>query len=200
MPDYIPHTDDGLKTWLQKRKVKLPLHAAALGLTPAQVAARQADCNAIIAEIDNVAQKRAALAPAVAAKEATKLAAIRLQTRQEKVAAGYTPAIGQDLDIVGEETDENLAQSRPDLKGQAYEGYVRLRFKKGGWDGVNLYTRLEGQTAWQFLAHDTNSPYDDQRPLSVPNQPETREYIAIGVVDDVEVGLPSEVVQVVYAG
>jgi hypothetical protein len=203
MKDYIPRTDDSLKTWLQNRKVKLPLHAAALGLSAAQVTARQADCDAIIIEIDNVAQKRAALAAAVAAKEAAKeakLAAIRLQSRQDKVANGYTDAIGEDLDIVGEDAGEDLAQAQPELTGQAYAGYVRLRFKKGGWDGVNIYTRIEGQATWQFLARDTNSPYDDQRPLATANQPETREYMAIGVLDDTEIGQPSEVVQVVYGG
>ena len=79
-------------------------------------------------------------------------------------------------------------------------GHVRLKFTKGSSDGVNLYTRLRGQSAWTFLARDTNSPYDDHRPLTAPGVPETREYQAYGVLKDDQIGQPSTIVSVTFGG
>jgi hypothetical protein len=46
----------------------------------------------------------------------------------------------------------------------------------------------------------TQIPYYDESPLAVPNTPEVREYMARGVVDDEEVGEPSENKEIVFAG
>ena len=42
--------------------------------------------------------------------------------------------------------------------------------------------------------------YYDETPLTVANTPEVREYMAICVVDDEEIGQMSEIKEVVYAG
>ena len=59
---------------------------------------------------------------------------------------------------------------------------------------------VKGQTAWTFLGRDTVSPYIDTRPLAQPNTPETREYMARGVIADAEVGVDSDIVVLVYGG
>ncbi len=41
---------------------------------------------------------------------------------------------------------------------------------------------------------------DDDSPLAQPGTPETREYQAIGVLADKEVGQPSDIVSVLYGG
>ena len=43
-------------------------------------------------------------------------------------------------------------------------------------------------------------PAYDEPPIAVANTPEVREYMAIGVVKDEEIGQPSEIKEVVYAG
>ena len=43
-------------------------------------------------------------------------------------------------------------------------------------------------------------PYYDETPLAVAHTPEVREYMAIGVVNDEEIGEMSEIKEVVYAG
>lgn len=53
------------------------------------------------------------------------------------------------------------------------------------------------ETAPTFLARDTSSPYVDNRPLLVANQPETRTYTAFYVLHDEEIGLVSDAVSVV---
>ncbi len=64
---------------------------------------------------------------------------------------------------------------------------------------MNIYARPTGTSQWQYLARDNNSPYDDERPLA-NGQPEMREYMAIGVVGDEEVGQPSDIISVVFGG
>jgi hypothetical protein len=44
------------------------------------------------------------------------------------------------------------------------------------------------------------SPKYDEAPLAVANTPEVREYMALGIIDDEEIGQPSEIKEVVYAG
>ncbi len=60
--------------------------------------------------------------------------------------------------------------------------------------------RLKAQTTWKKLSFDTNSPYDDHTELAVAGGAEVREYRAIGVVNDEEIGQPSDIVSVTFAG
>ena len=43
-------------------------------------------------------------------------------------------------------------------------------------------------------------PFDDQTPLKTSGVPEVREYTAQGVIGDDEVGQPSDIVSVTFAG
>jgi hypothetical protein len=53
---------------------------------------------------------------------------------------------------------------------------------------------------WKFLSRDTNSPYNDHTPLTTPGVPEVREYQAYGVLNDVQIGLASDIVSVTFGG
>ena len=86
------------------------------------------------------------------------------------------------------------------LTAEMFAGFVRLKFKKAGTDGVNIYHRKKRDATWHFLARDTKSPYDDHIVLVTPGQPEHWEYRAYGVIDDSEIGQPSDIVEVVFGG
>ncbi len=47
---------------------------------------------------------------------------------------------------------------------------------------------------------DTYSPYIDGRPLAQANVPETREYMLRGIMQDVEIGLDSDIQSITWAG
>jgi len=47
---------------------------------------------------------------------------------------------------------------------------------------------------------DNFPPYDDTRALANPNVPEVREYMVRPVINDVEIGLPSDIVSAVFGG
>jgi hypothetical protein len=203
MPDYIPQSEGELIVWLANYQTKLTTHGPTCGLTAPQVTALTTSCNTVTANITAVEAAKAALKNTVETKDASKLtdlASIRSANNQMKANPNYTDAIGDDLGIKASASAMDEASVKPKLSGDAFPGYVRLKFTKKGLDGVNIYTRLKGQNTWVFLARDTNSPYDDNRALAQAGVPETREYMCIGVISDTEVGQASDIVSVVYGG
>ena len=95
-----------------------------------------------------------------------------------KLNAAYTEAIGTDLGIVGSEDDPSTHPVPKFilemLQGSACQ-CVRLKFFKYLHMGVYIESR-RGVGPWEFLAIDTEAPYDDDRPLLVAGTPEVREY------------------------
>lgn len=94
-----------------------------------------------------------------------------------KTSTNFTEAIGTDLGIVGSE--DTSAKTCPKFDAKLEQGSgcqcVKLRFAKYGHMGVHIEGR-RGTGTWEFLAIDTESPYEDERPLLVAGQPEVREY------------------------
>jgi hypothetical protein len=91
--------------------------------------------------------------------------------------AGYTDSIGDDLKIVGAEdaSDHPTPKVFLSLEHGDAGPFVRIRFFKYTHMGVVIESR-RGAGAWEFLAIDTESPYDDLRALLVAGQTEAREY------------------------
>ena len=117
--------------------------------------------------------------------------------KRAKLSGAYTEAIGAQLGIVGPEGGFNPATAKPTLKGVAQpDGIVELDFSKEGSDRVNLYCQRNGDSDFVFLARDTSSPYVDNRPLLVAAKPEVRRYRCRYILNDQEVGLPSDEVVV----
>lgn len=89
----------------------------------------------------------------------------------------YTESIGTRLGIVGPE--DTGAKTMPKFTAKVFRGegveMVRLSFFKYGHTGVFIETRRGGGD-WETMAIDTESPYDDERPLLAADTPEVREY------------------------
>jgi len=94
-----------------------------------------------------------------------------------KASPNYTEAIGLQLGIVGAEDTADNPLPTFTLKSERNGGCecVRVTFKKYGRQGVVIYSR-RGAGAWEMLAIDLASPYQDERELLVPGTPEVREY------------------------
>src|SRR5438034_308402 len=88
--------------------------------------------------------------------------------------------------------EENLCSLRFLLFKSGSRGVVELDFDKSISDGVNIYAKRDGDADFVFLARDTASPYIDNRPLLVATKPELREYKAVYVQSDAEIGLFSD--------
>ncbi|SRR6266542_2669451 len=92
--------------------------------------------------------------------------------------------------------EENLCSLRFLLFKSGSGGVVELDFDKSISDGVNIYAKRDGDADFVFLAPDTASPHIDNRPLLVGTKPELREYKAVYVLSDAEIGLFSDEVVV----
>lgn len=200
---YLPNPLSLLYLWVKHFKDTIPTYAAALGLDAAQVTALQASCDAIINKIDD------AVAAGNAAKSArrdrddtikTEIAVIVKAIGDLKRVDGYTEAIGQDLGVIGEADIFDSGSYKPVLKAKAFPGYIEVTYKKLGVDGLNFYSRLKGTADWTFIGFDIESPFHDTRALAEPNKPETREICAQGVLNDVEIGLRSDIIEVTFGG
>ena len=203
MPDFIPRRWGDRVNWLNNVTTKIATHGPTLGLAAAKVTEIQNRCTTATTAIQAVTAKENELDSAIAGRATTidaEFSALRTEFNSLKTNSAMTPAIATDLQIVGTTTAFDPNTFKPELSGSVVGGGVEVRFKKGQTGGVNISTRLRGQTAWTFLARDTNSPYLDNRPLAVPGTPEVREYLAYGVVDDQQIGLPSDIVSVTFAG
>jgi hypothetical protein len=202
MPDFLPKDEPSLLLWLGNYQAKLATYGATLGLAPAEITAISGACTNLSAFINDVEAAKATLKNAVEAKNAGKdssLALLRKANNKMKASDAYTDAIGEDMGIKASSQDLDREAAKPKFSGEAFPGYVRLKFTKNGLDGVNIYSRLKGQATWAFLSRDTNSPYDDHKALA-NGAPETREYMCIGMMEDTEVGQQSDIVTVVFGG
>ncbi len=204
MADYLPKSEGELIIWLANYNAKIPTQGLVVGLVAGDITVQTTANTSLITGVNDVEQSKADLKNEVAAKDATKftaLGSLRDQVRRIKTHPAYSEAIGMDLGIIGTEDNQDMENSRPEITScVAYPGYVRNKFKKNGFDAVNMYTRLKGSPISIFLARDTNRAYDDHRPLSVINTPETREDMCVGLIGDTEMGLPSDIVSVVFGG
>ena len=111
-------------------------------------------------------------------------------TRRIKAHPAYTAALGNLLGIVGPEDTTDLSAVAPIISGSDRTGgVVQVDFVKLTSDGVNLYSKRDGDADFVFLARDTATPYIDNRPLLTAGKPEIREYKAMFVLSDEEIGI-----------
>jgi hypothetical protein len=203
MADYIPTTEGGLKDWLGNLKTNVPGLVTQLEITPARLTAITGWCDSLTAAMTAAEQAKTASRTASQTKQtqsATSLTGLRAEIAKWKVADGMTDAIAAELQIVGGGSPFNPETYQPQITAQVFSGYVRFKFKKLGADGIILNTRIKGTMGWKFVSRDTNSPYDDHTPLAVPGQSEVREYQAFGLWGDEQLGTPSDIVTVTFAG
>ena len=203
--DIIPQSYPNLDTWLDNLKAELQTRGTRLGLTGEALTKFVARLDAVSVPVKKwVAAQKAVddtsgqLATALEAH----LPEIRREIKHMKTSAAYTDGDGEAMRIVGSGNGEFDPEGyRPTLTAEAFSGYVRIKGSKGGVKSMNIYTRLKGQPGWKVaIARRSKFPWDDDSALAQPGVPETREYRAIGVLDDKEIGQPSDIVEVVYAG
>jgi hypothetical protein len=201
MTDYIPRSFENL--FKQPTELTTAL-ATTIGMTPtertdflASVGALATPLGEIVDLMEQLEEKTADFEPLLAAH----LVEIRAAIKRAKTGAGFTPGIGEQLDWVGDEITFDPSTARPTITAEAQRGRVKIGGKKPGFDSVNIYFRKKGDVQWKLIAvRKRKFPFYDEAPLTVAGTPEVREYMAIGVIDDEEVGQTSEIREVVYAG
>ncbi|MEW6160215.1 MAG: hypothetical protein AB1813_22510 [Verrucomicrobiota bacterium] len=199
---YIPDSEANQLLWI------IHFVQVLLGLLNTLTTITQAEANQVATEKDNfqealneVTAAKAQLKSTAENKDAIRaqtLSLIRKLVRKIKLDPAYTPAIGESLGIIGPEENVDVDNAKPVLTGEVKpNGEVELGFNKQSFQGVAIYSRRDTETQFTFLARDTFAPYNDNRPCLVAGKPEMREYRAIYLQGDEEVGQFSDVLIVV---
>lgn len=200
---FFPRKDADLVVWATNFSEKIAVYGPQLGLSPEQITNEQKYCSDLITSVNAVNSQKTILSGVVEAKMVTiekQGGALRTEIGRHKASPNYTETIGKELGIVGTYVPFDVANYKTKLSTELYGGFVRVKFRKLGADGINLYHRKKGTSNWLFLARATKSPFDDHIVLETPNQPEHWEYRAFGVLNDAEIGLASDIVEIVYGG
>ncbi len=202
--DYVPDSFQNFYNWAGDLSTGIATHAAAVGWDAARVTAFQAKVDPLHDAAKAVLDKQAELDALVGKFRMLKdqgLPSIRQDINNLKTSPGYNDGIGSALGILNPSANFDEANYQPQLKASVFPGHVRLTGKKLGVDALNLYSRRKGDTAWTLIAGKRSTfPYDDDAKLATAGTPEVREYMAMGVMGDDEIGLPSDIVSVTYGG
>lgn len=202
--DFMPKKRAELKAWWQNLKDNATTELAKINLAAPDVTAAVATATDQVAKMQATDDAEMALAAARAQEKAaaqTNDAAIRMAIRNWKTNPAYaTSGIEGSLQLTGTASGFDPQTFKSVLKLSIVGGQIRVDFIKGECDSVAIYCRLRGTQGWTKLGTDSRSPYYDTNPLASPNVPETREYMAMGIIDDVEIGLPSDIVSIVFGG
>jgi len=198
--DFIPTGDAQFVIWHDRFKNAATSIGATLGIAAGDLTAIGNDNTDLHTKVNASAAADAAAQQTSSDKKTSRRSTesnARNLAKRLKTHANYTAALGEQLGIEGPEDATDMSAAKPKLTARAQpHGVVELQFVKSKSDGVNIYSQRDGDTGFVYLARDTSSPYVDNRPLLVAGKPETRKYKAIYVVDDAEIGQPSDEVVV----
>ena len=191
--DFLPRPDNDLLVWHDQFKSGVLGNAAAFGLVAADTTPITTDNTDLHTKITNLNATAATAKQAVADKNLSRGNAekrARALAKRIKAHPAYTVALGNLLGIEGPDSGIDLSTRQPDISGTDHTGgQVEIGFNKLTSDGVNIYSKRDGDVDFVFLARDTQTPYLDTRPLKVPGKPEIREYKAMFVLNDEEIGI-----------
>ena len=198
--DYIPAGIQPFMLWHDQFKTAVLANATTFTLAAGDTTPITTD------NTDYHAKVTAQIAAANASKQATTdLATSRANAEKRaralakriKAHPAYTEGLGRVLGIIGPEDTTDISTLKPDLTGEDKRGgAVEIYFNLANSEGVNLYSRRDGDGEFKFLARDTVPPYVDNRPMLVAGKPELRNYKAVFVVADQEVSQFSDEITV----
>jgi hypothetical protein len=196
---YFPKTWPEIRKWLVGYKQNIGIHGAALGLTPTQITDEQAICDAIILAIDTADFAAAEAQKRNSEKNETlslKMDLFRPLIKTHKSNTGYTEGIGKALGVIGEEIDFDpfTVKTKVDLK-KTPQG-VDIKFTLEHCESGNIYCKRGKDANFTFFKCVTHPHTIDTRPNEDGAASEKREYYVILLLNDVEVGVPSDVASI----
>ena len=196
--DIIPGQRSQRYQWWKNLLLNAAEEGGKIGLTPDEIKAAEDVAREMLRLYDVTNAARSALKGARKAEaNATCAADIRNMIRYWKTKPLFAPSGAEGtLRLKTQRPSFDPSTFKPKLKVRLSAGKPQLTFTKGDCDAVVIRTRLRGQVDWNILAVDHRSPYYDNSPLKDPNVPEEREYHAMGLLEDIEVGQPSNIVSI----
>ena len=201
--DFIPDRDGDFLTWHDNFKTQVAALATKYSITVAEVTDLNSDNSALHTDRGDADTKSAASQAATTRWRGTrrsKTSKVRALGRRLKSSSVYDRADGELMGIEGPEDTTDLSNAKPTLRATAVTpGSVTIAFNKSISDGVRIQSKRGAETAFSFLAIDTESPYVDTRP-NLAAGPETRQYQAQYIQRDDPTGLLSDGLTVTVPG
>jgi len=161
-----------------------------------QIEAEQAACQAAIDEIDAAVAAQTASEKAVAKRDSVikdQMAILRPAIRTHKAVSGYSPAIGKDLKIIGSEITIDPLTVKTTMTLAKVPSGVDLKFLMENCEGGNIYSRRGSETTFTYLKTLIHPHGIDTRANLDGATTEVRDYYTLLLINDLEVGIPSNV-------
>jgi hypothetical protein len=200
--DYIPDSPQGIVNWTTNFLAEIDAVATRISWPTAQVTALKTRLTNLKNAAQAVLDKQNDLEAATGQLDQMKLIEvpeIRIDTNNLKTTRGFNEGDGRTLQVLTTTGEFDPDTYKPPLAASSKPNRVELIAKKNGADSINLYSRIKGQAAFTLLAAKrVRFPFEDTTPPATPGQPEEREYQAIGVLGDDEIGLPSDIVSAIF--
>lgn len=195
--DWMPKRRAEKYLWWKNLSESIDEMGPLLGLSPADIAAAKALADEQIATMADADSALAALKGAQSV-EATRTRANEAKIRQIIRRWRTLPDYGASgtegrLQLAAPQPDFDPDTFRPVLRLSIVGGHIRVAFTKGRCHAVVIYSRRRGTAEWTRIGQSRRSPYHDRTPLADPAVPEVREYQALGMLNDVEIGQPSRI-------
>lgn len=204
MADFMRQNDpEGFRTFLEALLRELPQSGPVVGVTAGEQSTLVSLGNAALGTLSNevTAHNQADAATADRIRQGAQFAAYaRPVIKRLKTHSSYSPVIGEKLGLIASKPQVVPSAIKPTISATVQMGLIRIRVQRNGAETAEVFTRLAGQAHWTGLGRITRATYDDLRPLAQAGVPEIREYMAIGYIGDQQVGQPSDLKVVVYAG
>lgn len=200
--DYVPKKIAVIDTWEENLTAKLPGYTALFSLPPAMVTELMNLINehrtAYSEQVSAEATYRSKVDEAESKREAAigGNGGIRKVMKMIKANPNYTTAIGYDLGIEVNNSEESDDNRHATIKLKIVPGMVMVKSKLKGADAFNVYSRVADSGEFVFIGSSVIPWFADERP-KLNGAPEKREYYTTIVIKNKEVGIRSDTATIV---
>jgi hypothetical protein len=193
---YFPAQVAKQRVWLVNYKDKIATVGASMGMSAAEIAAEQSICDAIIDAIDKSEAAKAEAKAKVKAKDLVvkgEMDKMRPLIATHKNNTGYTDAIGALLKIVGDEISFDPLKVKSTVTLNNTPQGVDIKFTLEHCECGNIYCKRGKEEDFTFLKRVIHPHTIDTRPNEDGAKSELRQYYVILMLNDEEVGKPSDI-------
>jgi hypothetical protein len=200
--DWYPKKDAELLLFAENYVAKIEDASALAGLNRDTFLASKRDAGAYIATRTQVveAERQLALLRKLEADQTRSMSrTVRAAGKQLRNTQNINPEVLLMLELeAGPATPlTRVAAQAPALVVSAELGVVYGRYTRHSHQGIDLYSCRTGEKEYTLLGRFNMSRWEDRRPNLVPAQPEQRDYYAVFVDRDQQMGAQSPTVSVV---
>lgn len=199
--DFIPRRNADLNSFEKNFLNKLERYSSVLKLrksdTESAVKAIEANKKAF-SEMNLMKAKYKSVCELYETTRKKSISEIRNLSKLIRASLDFEQSHGADLGILHQENkSEPTADLKPVLKIKSDKEGLIIKYVKKGTHGLVIYSKIQGDSKFKYLAHAVHNTYTDKRGKTDNSKPEAREYYGYYFFDDKEVGKQSDVVRVI---